>query len=149
MIVYLDTSALLPLVIAEPGSPVSKRLWKDAHEVVSTRLVVVEAAAALAQSERIGRTSAAALADHLEEAQLIIADATLLDVTTTVINRAAEIAVTRGLRGYDAVHLATATLIRARDVVFASGDQRLLTAAAEERFTTVDTSGRANSAAPV
>lgn len=147
MIVYLDTSALLPLVIAEPGSPVSTRLWKDAHEVISTRLLVVEAAAALVQSERIGRTSVTALADHLEEARLIIADATLLDVTTTVINRAAELAVTRGLRGYDAVHLATATLIRARNVAFASGDQRLLTAAAEEGFTTVDTSGRPNSTA--
>lgn len=144
MIVYLDTSALLPLVIAEPGSPISKRLWKDAHEVISTRLLVVEAAAALAQSERVGRTSAAALTDHLEEAQLIIADATLLDVTTTVINRAAGLAVSRGLRGYDAVHLATATLIRARNVVFASGDQRLLIAAAAEGFTTVDTSGPSN-----
>lgn len=147
MIVYLDTSALLPLVIAEPGSPVSRRLWKDAAQVISTRLLVVEAAAALAQSERVGRTSAAALADLLEEAQLIAADATLLDVTTTVINRAADLAVSRGLRGYDAVHLATATLIPARDVVFASGDQRLLAAASEEGFTTVDTSGRPNSAA--
>ena len=146
MIVYLDTSALLPLVIAEPGSPVSLRLWKDADHVISTRLLVVEAAAALAQSERVGRTSADALADLLEEAQLIAADATLLDVTTTVINRAADLAVSRGLRGYDAVHLATATLISAKDVVFASGDQRLLAAASAEGFITVDTSGPLDSA---
>lgn len=86
------------------------------------------------------------LSDLLEEAQLIAADVTLLDVSTTVISRAAELAVTRGLRGYDAVHLATATLIRASNVVFASGDQRVLTAAAEEGFATVDTSGRPNPA---
>lgn len=147
MIVYLDTSALLPLVIAEPGSPASMRLWKDADQVISTRLLVVEAAAALAQSNRAGRTSASTLNDLLKEAELIVADATLLDVTTTVINRAADLAVSRGLRGYDAIHLATATLIGAKDVVFASGDQRLLAAAIEEGFTTVDTSGRPNSAA--
>lgn len=141
MIVYFDTSALIPLVVDEPGSPVSTSLWEAADQVFSTRLVVVEAAAALGQSVRTGRTESAVLPELLEETRLMTADATLLDVTPAVIDRAADLAVSRGLRGYDAVHLATAVLVRARDVVFASGDQRLLAAAHHEGFTTVDTSG--------
>lgn len=146
MIVYFDTSAFLPLVIAESGTAISERLWHDADDVVSTHLIVAEAAAAIAQGNRIGRV---ADDDHpylQEAASKLIFDATLIDVTTTVIERATRLAVSRGLRGYDSVHLATATLIRARDVVFASGDQRLLAAASEEGFTTVDTSGSLNSA---
>lgn len=140
MIVYLDTSAFLPLVIAEAGTAVSTRLWREADDVVSTRLIVAEAAAAIAQGNRVGRV---ADDDHQflqDTASRLIFDATLIEVTPTVIERAAALAVARGLRGYDAVHLATATLVRARDVVFASGDRRLLMAAAEEGFTIVDTS---------
>lgn len=141
MIVYFDTSALLPLVVAEAGSPVSMKLWAEADEVVSSRLLIVEAAAAIAQSERIGRVSSAESPGLHQEARLLAVDATLVEATATIIDRAAALAASRGLRGYDAVHLATAVSIRARDVVFASGDQRLLIAAAEEGFVTVDTSG--------
>lgn len=141
MIVYFDTSAILPLVVEEPGTPVSTYLWEEADEVVSTRLIIVEAAAALAKSVRVRRHRPDDLPDLLEEARLMIADTTLIDVASDVVDRAADLAVARGLRGYDAVHLATATKLRARDLVFATGDQKLLTAAEEEGLTVVDTSG--------
>jgi predicted nucleic acid-binding protein len=146
VIVYFDTSAFLPLVIAEAGTAVSTRLWHDADDVVSTHLIVAEAAAAIAQGNRIGRVADVDHSYLQGAASRLIFDATLIDVTTTVIERAAKLAVARGLRGYDSVHLATATLIRAGDVVFASGDQRLLAAASEEGFTTANTNGPLNSA---
>jgi len=146
VIVYLDTSALLPLVVVEPGTATSSRLWNDADEVVSTRLIIAEAAAAVAQGNRKGRVADEQHSYLQDQATRLIVDLTLVDVTTEVIDRAAALAVAHGLRGYDSVHLATATLIRARDVVFASGDQRLLQAAAAEGFTTVDTSGEVDPA---
>ncbi|HEY5854858.1 MAG TPA: type II toxin-antitoxin system VapC family toxin [Aldersonia sp.] len=60
MIGYLDTSALVPLLVAEPISPACRRLWDDADAVVSCRLMYVEVAAALAQAQRMDRLSARA-----------------------------------------------------------------------------------------
>jgi uncharacterized protein len=55
---YLDTSAFVPLLVAEPGSPACRRFWDDADTVVSCRLLYVEAAAALAQAQRMARLDA-------------------------------------------------------------------------------------------
>ncbi len=141
MIVYFDTSALLPLIVSEAGTAVSMRLWDEADDVVSTQLIVVEAAAAVALGNRIRRIADDEHDYVQNQVTRLSSDMILIDVTTPVVERAAKLAIAHGLRGYDSVHLATATLIRARDVVFASGDQRLLRGAAAEGFTTVDTSG--------
>lgn len=55
MIGYLDTSAIVALLVAEPGSAACRRFWDDADAVVTCRIAYVEAAAALAQAERTGR----------------------------------------------------------------------------------------------
>ena len=55
MIVYFDTSAFVPLLVSEPGTPVCWQLWRQADAVVSSRLLYVESAAALAQALRLGR----------------------------------------------------------------------------------------------
>lgn len=141
MIVYFDTSAFVPLIVAERGSGLALRLWGQAQRRVSSRLMRVEAAAAVAMGKRTGR-----LTD--EEHDLVQEDVwryatsmTLIDAFGDVVERAAELAVLHSLRGYDAVHLATATAIRGRDLLFASGDRNLLAAARNEGFTTVDTGG--------
>lgn len=55
MIGYLDTSAFVPLLIDEPTSQACQRFWDDADEIVSSRLLYVETAAALAQARRMRR----------------------------------------------------------------------------------------------
>jgi uncharacterized protein with PIN domain len=52
---YVDTSAFVPLLINEPTSEACRRFWDDADVVVSSRLLYVETAAALAQARRMGR----------------------------------------------------------------------------------------------
>jgi uncharacterized protein len=52
---YLDTSAFVPLLIEEPTSQACRRLWDDADVIVSSPLLYVETAAALAQARRMGR----------------------------------------------------------------------------------------------
>ena len=44
MIVYFDTSAFVPLLVIEPGTSLARELWDSADEVVTTRLLYVEAA---------------------------------------------------------------------------------------------------------
>ena len=57
MILYLDTSAFVPLLIAEPTSQTCGALWDAADRLATTRLTQVEAAAALAMAERLGRST--------------------------------------------------------------------------------------------
>lgn len=61
MIAYFDTSALLPLLVEEPTSEATGRLWDDAIRVASVRLLYPEARAALAQAQRMARLSPAQL----------------------------------------------------------------------------------------
>ena len=57
MILYVDTSALVPLLIDEPASEACGELWDSADSVTVTRLAYIEAVAALAMAERMGRIS--------------------------------------------------------------------------------------------
>ena len=57
---YVDTSAFIPLLAAEPTSPACAEFWRTADAVVSCRIVYAETAAALAGIERSGRLTAAA-----------------------------------------------------------------------------------------
>lgn len=56
---YVDTSAFVPLLAAEPTSAACAEFWRTAEAVVSCRIVYAEAAAALADVERSGRLTAA------------------------------------------------------------------------------------------
>ena len=50
MIAYFDTSAVVPLLIAETGSARAASLWDGANRVVSIRLLYHVWRAALAQA---------------------------------------------------------------------------------------------------
>jgi predicted nucleic acid-binding protein len=138
---YFDTSAFVPLLIAEPGSVFCRRLWDSSDAVVTSRLLYVEAAAALAQALRLGRIvrrnhrKALRLLDQMwVEFQVVEAD-------SAVVDRAAELAYSEALRGYNAVHCASAEQIDDDDLVVASGDRAVLTACARLGISTADTSG--------
>ncbi|MFD4439203.1 type II toxin-antitoxin system VapC family toxin [Nocardia sp. NPDC058519] len=128
MIGYLDTSAFLPLLVAEPSSAACKRFWDLADDVVSSRLLYVESAAALAQAHRMGR---------LDESQFRAASRlrddfwqqiNVTEVDEKLAESAAALAERYALRGYDAVHCAAAAQLEDPDLVAASGDRKLLTA---------------------
>jgi predicted nucleic acid-binding protein len=132
VIAYFDTSALMPLLIAEPGSDRAAALWVGADRVVSVRLVYPEARAALAQAERLGRLTARQLRDAVTEFDALFEQIDLVEVDDVLARRAGELAEVRQLRGYDAVHLAAADRVRDPSVVMIAGDGALLAAAAAE-----------------
>ena len=132
MIAYFDTSAVVPLLIAEPGSDRAAMLWDGADRVVSVLLLYPEARAALAQAERLGRLTARQLRDAVTELDSLFEEIDLIEVDLTLARRAGELAEVRQLRGYDAVHLAAADRVRDPDVVVIAGDSALLDAAAAE-----------------
>jgi len=127
VITYVDTSALLKLLIEEDGSDEAELIWDSADVLASASLVTVEARAALAAAARAGRLSASQLGRVKVELALLIDELATVEVTRTLIDEAAELAEQEGLRGYDAVHLAAALTIGAD--VLTSADAALCDAA--------------------
>ena len=128
MIAYLDTSALVPLLIDEPASPICERLWDDADDVVSVRIAYVEAAAAIAQARRLGRLTRLQQRDALTLLHDMWQQLQLVDIDDPLVHRAGALADLHSLRGYDATHCAGAESINDAEVVAASGDTQLLVA---------------------
>ena len=132
MIAYFDTSAVVPLLIAEPGSARAASLWDSADRIVSIRLVYPETRAALAQAERLGRLTARQLRDAVTGFDSLFEEIDIVEVDDALARRAGELAGVRQLRGYDAVHLAAADRVRDPNVVVIAGDGALLDAATAE-----------------
>lgn len=137
---YFDTSAIVPLLVAEAGTARARRLWDEADRVLSARLVYPEGRASLAQARRVARLTAAQLRaavrafdDHCEQLDLVELDETLA-------RQAGDLAEAHGLRGYDADHLAAADRVNVADLVFVAGDRTLLRAATSIGLTIATTS---------
>jgi predicted nucleic acid-binding protein len=139
MIHYFDTSAFVALLIDEAGTSRARHLWRDAERLASSRLLYVEASAALAQAWRLGRLDQDQLAGALVELERLDSQVGVVRVGDSSARRAAAIAVDLGLRGYDAVHCASAEQLLPDGVVMVSGDAKLLDASAKLGMATADT----------
>jgi uncharacterized protein len=136
---YLDTSAFVPIMlVAEPTSPACVEFWLTADMVVSTRLLYVETASALARGERNGRLVGDQHDRALAQVERLFGEIELIDVDERLTRLAADLARRFGLRGYDAVHCAAAALFDAPDLVAGSGDRKLLAAWRELGVATFD-----------
>jgi len=138
LIVYFDTSGILPILIEEPSSEVASRLWDEADRVASSRLVYAEARAALAMAHRMDRVDREGLRTAVREFEALHNQLDVVEVTEELVRGAGELAEQFGLRGYDAVHLASARTLADPEFVLAAGDQNLLDAARALEIATAD-----------
>jgi len=88
VIAYFDTSAVVPLLIDEPGSARATSLWDGADRVVSVRLLYPETRAALAQAERLGRLTARQLRGAVTEFDSLFEVIDLVEVDHVLAVRA-------------------------------------------------------------
>jgi predicted nucleic acid-binding protein len=139
VIVYFDTSALIPLLIAEPGSTVAGRVWDTADRVVSTRLVYPEARAALAVAHRQDRLTTRQHRAAVRNFDGLYRQLDIVEIDAALAAHSGDLAERHGLRGSDAVHLAAALLLQDPDLVLAAGDHDLLTAASTAGLPTAAT----------
>jgi predicted nucleic acid-binding protein len=144
VIVYFDTSALVPLLVEEPASANCRHLWESADEVVTSRLSYVETAAALAQARRLGRITAPAHAEALRSLDELWSQLAIVELDSDLMHHAAHAAHRSALRGYDAVHCAAAQLTADDQTVVATGDRALLEAWFALGIPTADTHGRSD-----
>lgn len=139
MIGYLDTSAFVPLIIAEPSSGACRRIWDDSDTIVCSRLAYVETAAALAQALRMERLTPTKHRASLRQLTQLWAQVEVIEIDQILIERAAQLAHQFSLRGYDAVHCASAEQLAEPDLVAAAGDHQLRAAWSSLGIATFDT----------
>ena len=126
----MDTSALVKLVIVEDGSELVAELWRTRLRAASSILSYPEGRAALAAARRGGRLSTRGHARAGEEFESLQSELLLVGIDAPLARRAGELAEQFALRGYDAVHLATA-LALGTDATLVSWDEDLRRAAAQ------------------
>lgn len=146
MIIYLDTSAVVPLLIREPGSATCQLVWNASDDAVTSRLTYVETAAALAQALRHGRMTDAQHRASLRRLDDVWTQCDVLDPDQDLAVAAGLMAHAHGLRGYDAVHCASAVQLHDPDLVAVSGDPKLLRAWTTLGLATVDIHAEVTSA---
>ncbi len=129
----------MPLLVDEPGSERAGALWDEATRVVSARLVYPEARAALAAAQTDGRISAAGLRRAVGDLGQLVDQLDIVELTEELALRAGQLAEAHGLRGYDAVHVATAEELASDELVVVAGDAAMLRACGELGFATAAT----------
>lgn len=108
MIVYLDASAIVKRYLAEASSPAVNHLVTEAAALGTSLVSRAEVGAALARATRLKaiHRAAAEKARRLFGAHWV--DLIATPVTQSLVAQADALAWEYGLRGYDAVHLASA-----------------------------------------
>jgi len=142
VIAYFDTSAIVPLIVAGPSSPLCAHVWTVADQVVTSRLSYVEAAAALASAERMGRLMRESYDEARRRLSTLWEMVQIVEVDVSLMEEAADAARNQGLRGYDAVQFASALRAASLDSIVMSGDRDLLVAWRRSGLATVDTNQR-------
>jgi uncharacterized protein len=136
MILYADTSSLVKLYVEEAGSDAVRELVRKADMVASCRVALPEMVSALTR-RRHNRQIEPPVYELLIQA--VHNDWKHLVTLEFDEQLAADLVKRHALRGYDAVHLASAVQLSNNDqvnMVFSSYDQQLMQAANDEGLVT-------------
>lgn len=136
MITYFDTSSLLKFIIREIGSEETRNIWRLSNEKVCSHLTRTEMHSALMRKVREGNVPASAVPAYLGALDKLFADVILIDITSDVIDASCELVKEFPLKSADAIHLATALMVRAD--LFSSSDKKLCAAASESGIAVTD-----------
>lgn len=128
MIAYLDTSALVKLVLDEPGSAVADEVWERADFSFCARVAQVELHAAIAGAARFNRIRDQEISAAFGDAEEVLRQCQLIEVDHDLANSAVRIVYEHPLAGYDAVHLAAAESLGS-SVLMVTWDGRIAAAA--------------------
>lgn len=118
--VYLDSSAIVKLVVSEPESSALGRFLRARSERVSCGLARVEVPRAVAA---LGGAAA-------DRARAVLADLQLMRLDDALLDAAGALNAT-GLRGLDAIHVAAARELGAELECVVTYDRRMAVAARE------------------
>ena len=124
-LVYFDSSALVKLVLDEPGSDLVADLWNGCDAALSSRLAYPEVRAALAVAARNHVLPEPDAQEAAGEWDRFWAAMRPVELTASVEQQSGALASAHRLGGADAVHLASALALAPADVIVAVWDRRL------------------------
>jgi predicted nucleic acid-binding protein len=137
VILYLDTSSLVKLYVEETASAVVEGLVRSAEAAATSLVAYAEASAAFA---RRFREKAFSSRDYKRMRSQFDSDwknYLSIHVTFEIVRMAGDLAEKHALRGFDAIHLASALTLReklAAPVTFSCYDTRLQNASQHENL---------------
>ena len=129
MTTYFDTSAVVKLLVQEEDSAQARGLWDGASAAVTSRLAYPESRAALAAARRGGRLTKGSLDAAKRILDRVWAQVHVVELTSEIAVAAGDLAERFALRGYDAVHLASAISLGTGSAILATWDDDLAVAA--------------------
>lgn len=138
---YLDTSALVKRFVIEKGSERVSALVARGGPVATAKVAYAEAFAAFARRRREGSLSRRGYLSLRRQFESEWEAYIRVDLHDDVLRRARDLVARHPLRGFDAIHLASALELQAaveEPVTFVAADARLLEAAARERLSALD-----------
>jgi uncharacterized protein len=138
---YFDTSALIKHLIQEAGSQRVETLIMAEPSLATSKVAYAQVHAGLARKLREGTLTLAAhqtISDSFESDWRVYLRIELIDALLALTR---ELVMRHPLRGFDAIHLASALRLQQRTgeaVQFIASDERVLFAAQNEGLATVD-----------
>jgi predicted nucleic acid-binding protein len=132
VIAYLDASALVKRYIVERSSRETIALTSDSDMTATSIVSRAEVAAVFAKAVRVGVVKGEVARDAQRRFAEDWPDLARVSVTEALVERAERLAWEHGLRGYDAVQLASALTWQesvGQEIVLATFDQQLWEAA--------------------
>ncbi|HEY2335370.1 MAG TPA: type II toxin-antitoxin system VapC family toxin [Solirubrobacterales bacterium] len=131
MILYLDASALVKRYVDEDGTDAVLEAMSPDSVWSMCRIGYVETVRA------VSRAGEPAELERMKREWLLI---DVIEADDGLVGRAAQLAVSPGLRSLDAMHLAAALSFPAEDLTFATWDAKLHQAAGEQGLRTLPAS---------
>ncbi|MBA4392363.1 MAG: VapC toxin family PIN domain ribonuclease [Desulfobacca sp.] len=135
MILYCDTSALIKRYVEEDGSKEVDHLWERGSEIITSTVAFAEIMAAFRRKYREGILSKSGYLKTVSEFKKEYPKLILVSISPDLNQMVEKLLFKHSLRGFDAIHLASALLIQNEGpltVNFACFDRQLNKAAAEE-----------------
>jgi uncharacterized protein len=132
LILYLDTSALVKLYVQESSSERTRAATEIAEALATSVVAYAETRATFARLRHQGLTSGHRHAERIRQFNADWEHFLRVELTPTVVRNAGELAENYQLRGFDAIHLASALWLSAVSSIsihFAAFDQQLVRAA--------------------
>jgi uncharacterized protein len=131
--VYADSSAIVKLYVREPESDQFLAVVHSAGPLASSIVAYTEVRAGLARAERLLRHTTDEHAAAVKNFEDEWAEVIKVEIGDALVRQAGALAEQHVLRGFDAIHLASALTLQrelGQPILFSAFDSRLTTAAA-------------------
>lgn len=139
MILYLDTSALVKRYFEEPYSNEVAEKWQEADEIATSSVAYAEAIASFHRKSRAAALDPEILENISRNLRTDWQTLIRIQVTDELNAYIDKAPAAHPLRGFDAIHLASAMILHERlkeSLLFICFDQRLIQAAKSEGMNT-------------